>query len=357
MDVLRLLAMAGIVYYHMVVALYLKGIRQLESVSVLYENSNMHIAKVCVGLFFMMSGAGLMLSSKERSDFSLKEYYKSRFIKILIPFYVVYALYLVTFIALTGETLSSIYQRKVYPVCFIFTILGMDSYLSSYGVPTYALGIGEWFLGALVMMYIIFPFLRWALLKNKWITLGVSVAYYIVILLTYPYMSYAATNPGFVNFTVKVFDFFMGMFLVTVLERIPKRSFMAVCGCIMLFFVFWPNRLPIDDSLMILIQIVSIFLIFNGLEGLFSKVPKVMKAVALLCSYTYVFFLVHHVIIDYMTLQVVGRPYSNIDILKLFLAEFVVISTVTFVIKNLISLCEKLPSLIKGKKQSAKTGN
>ncbi len=338
MDVLRLLSMAGIVYYHMVVALYLKGIRQLESVSPLYENSNMHIAKVCVGLFFMMSGAGLMLSVKDKEHFSLKDYYKKRFVKILIPFYVVYVLYLVTFICLTGETLSSIYDRDVHPVSFIFTLLGMDSYLSSFGVPTYALGIGEWFLGALVMMYIIFPLLRWALLKNKWITLLVAVIYYAVILITYPNMSYALTNPGFVNFTVKVFDFFLGMFLVLILEKIPKRTSFAICFCIFLFFLICPKRLPVDDSLMILIQITSIFLMFNALECFFAKVPKIMKVITVLCSYTYVFFLVHHVIIDYMTLQVVGLPFTNFDILKLFACEFLVISAVTFIVKNLIDL-------------------
>ncbi len=348
MDVLRLLSMAGIVYYHMVVTLYLKGIRQLDSVSPLYENSNMHIAKVCVGLFFMMSGAGLMLSTKDKEHFSLKDYYKKRFIKILIPFYVVYVLYLITFICLTGETLSSIYDRPVTPPAIIFTLLGMDSYLSSFGVPTYALGIGEWFLGALVMMYIIFPILRWALLKNKWVSALVAVIYYAVILLTYPNMSYALTNPGFVNFTVKVFDFFLGMFLVLLLDRIPKRTSFAVSFCIFLFFLIYPRRLPVDDSLMIVIQIVSIFMMFNALNGFFARVPKVMKIITILCSYTYVFFLVHHVIIDYMTLQVVGLPFGNFDILKLFACEFLVISAVTFMIKNLIDL----PGMIAKKKKS-----
>ncbi|MCR4788462.1 MAG: acyltransferase [Lachnospiraceae bacterium] len=346
MDVLRLLSMAGIVYYHMIVTLYLKGIRQLDSVSVLFQNSNMHVAKVCVGLFFMMSGAGLMLSVKDSENFSLKEYYKKRFFKILVPFYIVYILYLVTFICLTGEKLSAIYDRKVYPVCIIFTLLGMDSYLGSFGVPTYALGIGEWFLGALVMMYIIFPLLRWALLKNKWITLGLATVYYAVILITYPNMSYALTNPGYVNFTVKVFDFFLGMFLVLILDKIPKRSSFAVSACVFLFFLLYPEPLPINDSIMIVLQILSIFLMFNALEGFFTRFPRTMKVIKVLCSYTYIFFLVHHVIIDYMTLQVVGLPYTNADILRLFFFEFLVISIVTFVIKKLT----ELPSFIKKKR-------
>lgn len=356
MDVIRLLSMAGIVYYHLIVTLYLKGIRQLESVSMLYENSNMHIAKVCVGLFFMISGAGLMLSTKDKEHFDVWGYYKKRFFRILVPFYLVYVLYLITFICLTGETLSSIYgDRNSNPLSIVFTLLGMDSYLSSYGVPTFALGIGEWFLGALVMMYIIFPLLRWALLKNKWLTLGIACIYYVVILVTYPSMSYAVTNPGFVNFTVKVFDFFLGMFLVMFLGKIRKWVCFGVGLPVFIFFLVCPVRLPIDDSLMIVMQISSLFLVFLGLESIFEKLPHFNKVVAFLCGYTYEFFLVHHFIIDYMTLQVVGRPYGNSDILKLFIAEILVITVVTILVKLIIKFGGiGIGKLIKSKSENTK---
>lgn len=329
--------MAGIVYYHLIITLYLKGIRQLDSVSMLFETPNMHIAKVCVGLFFMISGAGLMLSSKDKDDFDLWDYYKKRFFRILVPFYLVYALYLITFICLTGETLSSIYgDRNTHPLSFIFTLLGMDSYLSSFGVPTFALGLGEWFLGALVLMYIVFPLIRWGLIKNKWITFGIACVYYLIILMTYPLMSYANTNPGFVNFTVKIFDFFLGMFLITFVEKIKKWVCFGVGLPVFIFFLVYPTRLPIDDSLMILIQITSLFLIFWGLEGVLCKFNRFNKVVSFLCKYTYEFFLVHHFIIDYMTLQVVGRPFNNADILKLFLMEIAVVSIVTVLIKLIL---------------------
>ena len=115
---------------------------------------------------------------------------------------------------------------------------------------------------------------------------------------------------------------------------------------VLLFFVFYPDPLGIDDNIKIILQIVSIFLIFNASEGLLGRIPKVMRVIGILCSYTYVFFLIHHVIIDYMTLQVVGRPYGNLDILRLFIYEFLVISALTFIIKNLIDL----PKLIKKKR-------
>ena len=338
MDLVRLLSMLGIVYYHMVMALYLCGIRQLSSVSPLFETPNMHIATVCVGLFFMISGAGLMLSSKDREHFSLKDYYKKRFLRILVPFYLVYVLYLVSFMLLTGQGLDAVYSHNASPFSIIFTLLGMDAYVSSFGIATFSLGIGEWFLGALVMMYIIFPLLRWALLKSKWISLGVATVYYIIILITYPYMSYAATVPGFVNFTCKVYEFFLGMFLIMIIDRIPQWFSLGISIPIILLNLVYPEKLPLNQNLLILIQNLSFFLLFIGLEKVFKKIPRVIKVVTFLCGYTYEFFLVHHVTIDYMTLQHIGVPFGNKDVLVLFLEEFLVISVLTVLVKGILRL-------------------
>lgn len=346
MDVLRLLCMAGIVFYHMVFALYLKGIRQLDSVSMLFQNSNMHIAKVCVGIFFMISGAGLMLSTLKDEKLDLKSYYKKRFLKILVPFYLVYILYLIAFMYLSGESLSGVYNRVVPPFNIIFTLLGMDAYLSSFGVPTYSLGIGEWFLGALILMYLLFPLLRFALLKNKHVTLFIMAVYYIVTLITYNKLPFALTNPGYVNFTVKIFDFFLGMYLILVIDKIHKWLSLGVTIPVILFYLIYPLPLKINDNLMILMQILSVFLLFYGLENIFAKLPKTMKLVAFLCTYTYEFFLIHHVVVDYMTLQVVGLPFSNLNILMLFAGEIVVISLLTILVKFILDL----PALIKKRK-------
>ena len=353
MDVLRLLCMAGIVYYHMVFALYQKGIRQLDSVVYLFQNSNMHIAKVSVGIFFMMSGAGLMLSTKDKSPFDIKDYFKKRFLKILVPFYLVYVLYLLAFMALSGESLSGVYNRTLHPLSFIFTLLGMDAYLSSFGVSTFSLGIGEWFLGALMLMYILFPIIRWALLKNKYVTFMIATVYYVVTIATYHLLPYAATNPGYVNFTVKIYDFFLGMFLILIIDKIPKWISFGVGIPVILFYLLYPNPLGINDNLMILSQILAVFLFFRGLEDVFKKIPKVMKLITFLCGYTYEFFLIHHVVVDYMTLQVAGRPFSNMNVLVLFICEILVISILTVLVKFLLSLPSRVKKIYLQKKQNS----
>lgn len=338
MDVMRLLSMLGIVYYHMVAELYLTGIRQLESVTPLVRNSNMHIAKVCVGLFFMISGAGLMSSTASEEHLDLKKYYFKRFVKILVPFYLVYVLWLVVFMLITGSGFADVYTNNAAPWTFIFTLLGMDAYVNSFGLPTFSLGIGEWFLGALVLMYLVFPFLRWALRKNKWITLGGMTVYYIIILATYRFMPFAETNPGYVNFTVKIMEFFLGMFLITVIDRIPRVAFFVFSVPVIVFFLIFPTTVPLNENLVVLVINLAFFALFAGLEGVFNKIPRIIKFITFLAGYSYVFFLIHHVVIQYMTLQHAGVPFANTDVLILFVEEFVVVAVLTVIVNMLLNI-------------------
>ena len=350
LDVIRLFSMLGIVYYHMLISLYLCGIRQYDSIRPLFENNNIHIAKICVGLFFMISGAGLMLSTKDK-EFKLKSYYLKRIVRILIPFYLVYILYLVSFMLLTHQRLDAVYSKDASVFSIIFTFLGMDAYVSSFGIPTFSLGIGEWFLGALVMMYIVFPIIRWALLKSKWISLILMSVYYIIILVTYPMMSYAKTVPGYVNFTCKIYEFFLGAFLILIIDRIPKWVSLGVSIPCILFVLLYPGNILINENLLVMLVNVVFFLFFSGVNALFDKIPRVMKIIVFLCGYTYEFFLIHHVVIDYMTLQHIGVPFSNKQIPMLFVQEFLVITILTALVKRILSL----PGIIKKRRRYVHT--
>ncbi len=360
MDVIRIVSMLAIVFYHMVITLSENGIRQLDSITFMYETPNMHIATVGVGLFFMISGAGLMYSSMHKQDFNLKDYYKKRFIKILIPFYLVYLLWLLSFMLLSGESLSGVYNHGAPIPNIIYTLLGMDAYLATFGVNTFSLGIGEWFLGALVMMYIVFPLLRKAMLRNKWLTLLISTIYFIVIVIIYPAFPFAKAVPGFTNFLCKIYEFILGMFLITIVDQIPQWICLVVSipiTCVSLFCpiaLFPPHNntwlFNSNNNIWIAIQNIGFFLLFMGLEKVFKKLPRIMKILAILSGFSYEFFLIHHVTIKYITLQYAGIPFSNFDILLLFIKEFIAISILTILVKCILGL----PSFIKKRRSRAK---
>ena len=224
MNLLRVLSMFTIVFYHMLITLYIYGIRQLESISFFFENKNMHIAKIGVCLFFMLSGCGLMLGAKDSNKhFSIKDFYIKRFKKILIPFYVVYVCYF-TFLVITHHILLSnpFEGKELKPYSFIFSLLGMDAYLENFGIPTCSLGIGEWFLGCLMLIYIVYPILRACMLKNKYITILIATIYYVLMNVFYSNIPIFKNVPMYTNAAIKIYDFILGMFLVLVLESIPK---------------------------------------------------------------------------------------------------------------------------------------
>ena len=87
MNWMRVMAFLFIIVYHFMVELEQKGNYSFDNSLVYYSNSNLHIAIIGVSLFFMISGAGLMLSSMRKWE--IKDFYKRRFTKLLIPFYVV----------------------------------------------------------------------------------------------------------------------------------------------------------------------------------------------------------------------------------------------------------------------------
>ncbi|MCR5503509.1 MAG: acyltransferase [Lachnospiraceae bacterium] len=338
MDVLRLLSMLAIVFYHMTVTLYLMGIRQLSSVRIFYENANMHIAKVGVGLFFMLSGAGLMLSGEGKNGFSVKDFYRKRFVRILIPFYIVYAAYFLYLLIWNGGKTADLFAgRGANPLSAVFTLLGMDAYLSNFGIPTYSLGIGEWFLGCLVIMYLIYPLLRRLLKRNRILFAGILLVYYIGILSVYGRFSFAASVPPFLNAAVKIFDFALGMFLADILPKIPKWTIFPALA-VNAFYAVCPVTVPGNDSFGIVIQCLAVFLIFYGLEPFFGKdaAKGPMKAVSFLCKVSYEYYLIHHVVIDALTGRNRNIPFSNFDVLLLFLKEILLTAALTAVLKLIL---------------------
>lgn len=335
MNILRVLSMCAIVFYHMLITLYIYGIRQIDSIRFLFENANMHIAKIGVCLFFMLSGCGLMLS--HRSSFNLKDFYIKRFFKILLPFYIVYAFYFL-FLLATGQIsmYNSFAGKNLKPYSFIFTLLGMDAYLDSFGIPTCSLGIGEWFLGCLILIYVLYPLLRWAMNKNKYITLLLFTVYYGLIIYFYSRIPLFNGVPMYTNLCIKIYDFVLGMFLSFFLEK--RYKWEAPVGlAIILIFIICPVQLPGIDSFLIPIQSLNIFLIFKAIDGLFSKTDKLMKVVNILAGISYEYFLIHHVVILHLSKQGINTSFSNSKILILFAEEIIITVILAILLKRLMT--------------------
>lgn len=91
-------------FYHMISQLYFSKLFPLDKILPFYENDNMNIAMLGVAVFFILSGAGLAYSTAE--NFDIRRFYKKRFIRVLIPFYITYISYFIYKVITTGSFTS-----------------------------------------------------------------------------------------------------------------------------------------------------------------------------------------------------------------------------------------------------------
>lgn len=323
LDVLRMVAFVCIIVYHFMVELELSGLYSFPQRGIEYQNANMHIATFGVSLFFMISGAGLMISSRQKLD--VRKYYRKRVLRILIPFYLVYFAYL-CFRFVSERRLP--FAGGIPAWRIIFTLLGMDEYFSMTGYANFSLGIGEWFLGCLMLMYFVFPLLRKCMRKNKWMTMLAATVYYLLMVTFYPF-----DIPVHANFFVKIYEFVLGMFFAVSWEQIGKKS-LFVSVPVILVFLFAPFSVPLPDGLKItLFSAAAVVFVMQFEKQLASSVrlEAVLKQVREL---SFEVFLVHHVVIQQFNKWFLGAELTSKGVALLFVIELLVMLALALLLKK-----------------------
>lgn len=328
-DALRVCSFILIILYHYIIELEAIGCFSFLKTGIVYENANIHMAKVGVTLFFMISGFGLMYSNR---DFSIKEYIKKRFVRIYIPFYVVSVLVFLCRKILVSEP---VFAGTIPGWHIIFTLLGLDGYLKEYGIATFSLGVGEWFVGCMILMYGCFPLLRFAMKKNAHITLAVSTVFYLIVV-----WLYEGSVPSHYFFPIKLYDFILGMYLAQNLKK-PFQKYRLGLVLAAAFFLFCPVRVPIDANYSNTIFCLILFLCAFHIEE--TKISEVVFGgimVRRLSAYSYEVFLVHHWGIIMM--NKILRPQSLGKAVMCFCAEFAAIFVVGGILHEMLEKIEKL---------------
>ena len=323
-DVLRVICFAIIIFYHMIAQLPINGICAQEAIAPLVANENMQLGTFAVAVFFMISGASLMYTSRDK--FKLIPFYLKRYMRLLIPFYVVTFIHYI-YKAIMVRDLAGVYIGGIPVWRWIFTILGVDEWASMHGVLTFSRGIGEWFLGALVIISLVFPLLRFLMLKNQKVFMVVASALYVLVLLFYK-----PNVPMYMSLFVKGYDFVVGMWLGLNWQKIDKR-WKYVTIPVVLVFLLCPWKLPINESLKIFVLALAFLVSFSFLEEGLQK--KELKPINWLSKYSYEIFLVHHLVIYELT-RYRGLYIQGIaGILMHFLIQLVVIFAFSLLAKSI----------------------
>ncbi len=302
LDFIRALSILIIVIYHFNCTLVDFDLN--FNFMLLYENNLVSWGVIGVKLFFVISGAALMYQYKEKIN--TIQFYKKRLFSLYPMFWISYiVVFVFRFIIL------KLPLPEASPLFFIFTFLGLDGYLNNAFVTFYLLG--EWFLGVIIVFYLIFPLLRKLIIKypvHLFITtflLSVALTYYNILII-----------PSHLSITVNLFSFVLGMFYIEYRERFDKPLIISTISVslIMLIIPQFQNKVFLSS------------LIAWGLFAILvnvSKYIKTKKFISFLSKYSYGIFLTHHVIMYQFLSYFKGHDLSDLVILLLFVVLFIII--------------------------------
>lgn len=165
-DFIRAIACLGIVLYHFAVEYGWPDIFNNYVGGVTYGD-------IYVTVFFFISGALLFYNHSKIDD--LKLFYKKRALSIFPAFYIAWGLMYIRDVL----RYKSLFYRG-NPTSIILSLIGMDGYLA-FKINDYYI-LGEWFIGAIILLYILYPLLTWMKREYKWVTFGLVILLYILSL-------------------------------------------------------------------------------------------------------------------------------------------------------------------------------
>lgn len=332
-DLLRVICFCMVIFYHMMAQVYLDNMFMLETVSPYFENVNMHIATLAVAVFFMLSGASLITSTKDHINY--KAFYIKRFLRLLFPFYFVNICWFIIR-AVSAKSISAVIGG-IAPWKIILGVLGIDGWLELYGISGfgYGQGIGEWFLGCIVILYALFPLFRKLMLKNKIMFLAVVVSIYVIAI-----YGYSSAVPIHMNIIVKGCEFIFGMYLGMYWSKLDKKL-LAVSLPVVVFYFTSKTFLDINNGLKITKFALSFFITFSFMEDILQKSRYFNKFIGFLSGCSYELFLVHHIVIYKLTPIASQYTHNKKNLLILFIIELAVMGVSTFAVKTVCDFCMK----------------
>ena len=173
--------------------------------------------------------------------------------------------------------------------------------------------------------------------------MGASLLLWLLLVVYYPFTAV----PVHMNGVVKCFSFLLGMFLVSEpeLQKLPAWS-----GCLMLpvigIFLFAKRTIPLPDELKSTLLATVIFCFFMKAEPRLGKCRWPDRMIGFISGFSYEAYLIHHVIIFWITGHFKGQYLPGQAIAILMIVELTVILLAGYVLR----WAEDLPGRLLRKK-------
>ncbi|MBQ9886357.1 MAG: acyltransferase [Lachnospiraceae bacterium] len=345
-DLIRFLAMLSILVFHFNMSLQAIGVSYGHYR--VYAGKNLTLGQQGVSLFFILSGCMAALSWNRmeqktgESGLSVKRilaYYGKR-IKAILPLF--WAAYLAAYIMLMVPA-GQLFIKK-----FILTLTGFDGYFAVAGIETSYL-VGEWYVGAILLLYLAFPFVFYLIKKYPVITACVLIAWYIVFTIFYPF-----NRPKDTDALLRILDFSFGIYFALYIKKV---NWIHALISAIVFVLCIIRPWPVDVMFIIILQGASSFVLLswigNQLEKIdFAPQKAIQSAVTFVAKYSYCIFLIHHVFTAWIIGPYTGKVINTPEYLKIMAITFGIIFISAIIIQNgTDTLVNNITSYFDGKKK------
>lgn len=284
MDFMRVSSIFLIITFH----LYIEWLRLSHRTS---DDFISTFGTVGVSFFIIISGGALSTSTKDK--FVCSVFYLKRVATIYPAFWISY---LITFlyIWIVNNNLTGGTDLKLLMISFF----GLDGYLHSM-YKTYYL-VGEWFLGFIIIIYALFPTVLYLYNKNKLLTLLISI---IISCLSINFNDwFFAHSPLWNKYSLwnpaaRLPEFIFGMILFDLIkEKKASFNYFSIIATVIIAITYYGN-VSIHKPLAIP-ALCSIFMLITIVYDKIKTPSFINKKMELLSKYSFLAFLVHHVVIQ-----------------------------------------------------------
>lgn len=293
-----------------------------------------YVGDIGVSLFFMLSGASLMYTWRQER---ITKFYIRRFRSIYPMFWIAW------FVATAVDFLSYKGLNSGDILYMLFSVLGLDGYLCSQGlIPFDFYKLGEWFLGCIIILYLIYPLIRKAVDTFPLPVMIIAIGLYTACVRM-------TSEIGSWHFFLRIPEMMMGILFVKYRVWERRRLLLGigivspVAGCVCRDFI---HPLTLCISLCI------------GLFAWMALLARVVRSAVVkqylkkLADLTYPAFLVHHWLIQKMY---IGFPEGILPRRSVWML-FVVYLGLTVVLSEMLSVgAGKMLHYFDGLRRSSKT--
>lgn len=275
-----------------------------------------YIGSLGVSLFLIISGAALMYTYGEREHLDVKHFYYKRAKSLYPMFWVAFICANIFLFFRNGGHLFIPRHRST----IILSLFGLDGYASAFGLGTFYT-LGEWFLGFIILFYLVFPLMRIGVQKHPILITVVVLVLYVATIIAFKLWPVSGL-PVDILLTTRLPELLFGMLFVRFMKHVPTWL-AAICGVVLVAqqcFHF------LKDNIAVTVVGIAAFLFLAWFGELLRSFVFIREVVEWISKYSYPIFLVHHVVIMQVFTFIVPQSLNRWSAYGLLLAEFVVIS-------------------------------